>query len=203
MAKVISTHCIGNIMEAFEVHTLARPQDAQLVRYGALSAALALVKAKEAAQGRALPQAERRALVLEVAQALVPLKETDQALSFTFSAVHAQKDLEPVAYKELADHVALQANSLETRANSALDKSKSFPEWNEQLSYLAEEYSFILEAAQELAERGTISVRANSVLQSLMEPPASGQGAFDMYTKAMAISASRNESRPAPLRQAM
>lgn len=136
------------------------------------------------------------------ANAMLPQNQAD-ATRIYFATQHQIQDDRFDDARNLGNFISQRAEAIESRAKAELDGSKSMMGWINALSQLAEGYSYVIEAAENLQDQGLMAMRHASDLQALTVRPDenSNMSGAMLYDKAMAFYAQRNDTEKPLLKE--
>ena len=139
-----------------------------------------------------------------IAQANIALPKiaTPDATRLFFSTQHQMQDQAFDEMQALGDFISQRAAAAEQLASAELQDSTTPSGWITTLSALAEDYSFVLDAANALQDKGLIAMRRSDAFEALTNRPSGSTDADhaqqQLFDKASALSAWREEALNAP-----
>lgn len=141
-------------------------------------------------------------LIIE-ANRMLPRPNSPEAMNIFFATKHQIEDQPFDTAKDLGEFISNRASAIEAQASKSLNDSNSAPQWVEALAQLAVSYSFVIEAATELAKNGHIALRRVDELEALTQRPDDEKDVAkaNLFDKANAFLEQRQEDEKLQLKE--
>ena len=128
---------------------------------------LAAIRLQKANPGAPMTAPE----LLREANDLLPRADHPDAMRHFFSTQHLIQDSKFDDVRDLGDFITSRAFQIEEASTRSLEASTSAPQWMSVLSDLAEGYSYVIEAAENLQSQGLVAMRRTNELQAITTRP--------------------------------
>ncbi|WP_371436181.1 hypothetical protein [Polaromonas sp.] len=148
-------------------------------------------------------QALNVAELFQEANNILPQANHPDAMRHFFATQHQIQDDAFDNAQDLGKFISSRAMRIEEKATTHLAASETPQEWIQVLSDLAEGYSYVIEAAENLQERGLVAMRRTDELQAITTRPDETKdfAKSQLFDKAMAFYVERNNGDKLSLKE--
>lgn len=141
--------------------------------------------------------------LFQEANNILPQANHPDAMRHFFATQHQIQDDAFDNAQDLGKFISSRAMRIEEKATTHLAASETPQEWIQVLSDLAEGYSYVIEAAENLQERGLVAMRRTDELQAITTRPDDTKdfAKSQLFDKAMAFYVERNNGDKLALKE--